>query len=264
VEAQKAAFEANTDAYAGLEGTWMAYKNPEVLPHYPPQYIIGKQVDEAREIAVHEHELVTVRLYEVKNEWMYSNPTGMFNLSLPDKAHKDSNYKIVTYAEYKENLAVNNDTAAEKASGSEFQIELKPNVDPVLLRLEVLNKAGKTLKVDACITSEDDANVSLPFGGTRTKVYSGMTDATLAGIFQKINPSKPFGKLTLQVDAQFAVKAYTKSNITASNGIGEYVSSGVGTGTADWNDSYAEAVSNQGSTQPFFVTGSSLVGQGRR
>jgi len=164
---EKAAFEANTDAFAGLEGTFMAYKNPEVIPHFPPQYIIGKQVDEAKEIAVHEHELVTVKLYEVKNEWMYSNPTGMFNLSLPEKAHKDSNYKIVTYAEYKENLAVTNDTAAEKASGSESQIELKPNVDPVLLRLEILNKTGKTVKVDVNITSEDDPNVSLPFGGTR-------------------------------------------------------------------------------------------------
>jgi len=87
-----------------------------------------------------------------------------------------------------------------------------------------------------------------------------MTDATLAGIFQKVNPSKPFGKLTLQVDAQYALKTTVKSNLNSNSGTGDYVSSGVGTGTADWNDTYAEAVSNQGSTQPFFVTGSSMVG----
>ena len=38
------------------------------------------------EIAVQEHELVTVKLIEVKNEWMYSNPTGLYNLSVPEKA----------------------------------------------------------------------------------------------------------------------------------------------------------------------------------
>ena len=36
-----------------------------------------------KEIAVKEHDLVTIRLFEVATEWMYSNPTGRFNLSIP-------------------------------------------------------------------------------------------------------------------------------------------------------------------------------------
>ena len=49
---QKAAMEANKDSFAGMEGTFMAYKNDEVIKHFPPQYIIGKQVDEVKEVAV--------------------------------------------------------------------------------------------------------------------------------------------------------------------------------------------------------------------
>ena len=82
--------EANTDGYKGMDATFMAYRNPEVIAHFPPQYIVGKQVDEMTEIAVQEHELVTVKLMEVKNEWMYSNPTGLYNLSVPEKALRTS------------------------------------------------------------------------------------------------------------------------------------------------------------------------------
>lgn len=55
-----------------------------------------------------------MKLIEVKNEWMYSNPTGMFNLSVPDKPMKNSNYKTITYEEHKQSLAENSDAAAEK------------------------------------------------------------------------------------------------------------------------------------------------------
>ena len=37
------------------------------------------------------------------NEWIYSNPTGNFNLSVPDKAMKTSEYGLqtTTYAKFK-------------------------------------------------------------------------------------------------------------------------------------------------------------------
>jgi len=35
------------------EATWLAFKNPDVIEHFPPQYIIGKQVED-REIACYE------------------------------------------------------------------------------------------------------------------------------------------------------------------------------------------------------------------
>ena len=33
---QKAAMEANTDGYKGMDATFMAYSNPEVITHFPP------------------------------------------------------------------------------------------------------------------------------------------------------------------------------------------------------------------------------------
>ena len=38
---QKQAMEAHTEGYAGIEEGWLAYKNEEVLEHYPPRYIVG-------------------------------------------------------------------------------------------------------------------------------------------------------------------------------------------------------------------------------
>ena len=78
--------EANAATYTGIDTTFMAYKNPEVIKHFPPQYIIGKQVGEPKEIATGAHELVSVKLYEIECEWMFSNPTGNFNLSVPEVA----------------------------------------------------------------------------------------------------------------------------------------------------------------------------------
>ena len=48
-----------------MDTTFLAYKNEEVIKHFPPRYIIGKQVDDQKEIAVKENEHVTVKLYEV-------------------------------------------------------------------------------------------------------------------------------------------------------------------------------------------------------
>ena len=33
--------EAHIEGYAGIEEGWLAYKNEEVLEHYPPRYIVG-------------------------------------------------------------------------------------------------------------------------------------------------------------------------------------------------------------------------------
>lgn len=58
---------------------------------------MGKQVGEERVILVEENESVAVRLVEVDCEWMFSNPTGMFNLSIPDKAYRTPTDQAMTY-----------------------------------------------------------------------------------------------------------------------------------------------------------------------
>ena len=99
------------EAVNGIDESFMAYKHPEVLPHWPPQLIIGKHLGE-EEIQVEGNDLINIRFIEVKNEWMYSNPTGMFNLSLPSKplGTNPNNNLTTTYAEHKQEMAAEGET----------------------------------------------------------------------------------------------------------------------------------------------------------
>ena len=63
----------------------MAGKNAEVIDHYPPQYIIGQPLGEALPVSEFENEDVVVNLVKIPIDYIYSNPTGRYNLSLPDR-----------------------------------------------------------------------------------------------------------------------------------------------------------------------------------
>jgi len=54
-----------------------------------------------------ENESVLVQLVEVTCEYIFSNPNGNFNLSLPDKLMRTKNYTNISYAQYKLLLAKN-------------------------------------------------------------------------------------------------------------------------------------------------------------
>jgi len=72
------------------------------LKHWPPLYIVGKQIGLNKEcIAQYEDELCKVELMNIKCDWNYSNPTGMYNLSLPDTSCRMQNYTSVAYKDYK-------------------------------------------------------------------------------------------------------------------------------------------------------------------
>ena len=78
---------------ADVEKDWLAYKNSDVIPHYPPQLVIGRQVADDKEWLVYdEHPNVKVTIIEVACEYNYSNPTGYFNLSLPHIEAKTTMY----------------------------------------------------------------------------------------------------------------------------------------------------------------------------
>jgi len=81
----------------------MSYKHEEVIGHWPPRYIIGKTRGQPVETKVQGNGLVDVRLFEIECDWTYSNPTGLYNLSLPDKTVKASSYGYMTtsYKKYK-------------------------------------------------------------------------------------------------------------------------------------------------------------------
>lgn len=77
---------------------WFAYQNEEVIKHFPPQIIVGKQTVEDKEFLVYDEDpLVKVTLNEVTCEYNYSNPTEYFNLSIPHIEIRSSNYTTLSY-----------------------------------------------------------------------------------------------------------------------------------------------------------------------
>jgi hypothetical protein len=81
----------------------MAFTHEEVIPHFPPQIIIGKQTQDDKEFLVYdENPLVKVVISEVTCEYNYSNPTMYFNLSIPHIELKTNAYTTLSYAQMKQ------------------------------------------------------------------------------------------------------------------------------------------------------------------
>jgi hypothetical protein len=70
--------------FKNLKEQWIGAISKEVIPHFPPQLIIGKQLEDDREVyADDKHEIVKVQIFELDCEYAYSAPTGLFNLQVP-------------------------------------------------------------------------------------------------------------------------------------------------------------------------------------
>lgn len=83
---------------AEIKKVWRGCDHDEVIKHWPPRHIIGKQLVEEQTVAQFEDNTVRVRLIELNCEYMLSNPTGLFNLSLPEKLLRTKNYSFFSYA----------------------------------------------------------------------------------------------------------------------------------------------------------------------
>lgn len=78
------------------------HDSPEVIKHWPPQYLVGKQVnDDKKVLATYEDDFCKIELFEIECEWNYSNPTGMFNLSIPEKQMRTKQYTNISYRDFK-------------------------------------------------------------------------------------------------------------------------------------------------------------------
>lgn len=101
---------------------WFAYQNPEVIEHFPPQLIIGKQVGDDKELLVYDEDpLVRVTLTEVTCEYNYSNPTSFFNLSIPHIDIRTHNYTTLSYAQFKKNIWEGEQQAKKKIAQQKAQ-----------------------------------------------------------------------------------------------------------------------------------------------
>jgi hypothetical protein len=74
-----------------------------VIPHFPPQLIIGKQTKDKVFLVYDEDPLVKVTLSEITCEYNFSNPTDTFNLSIPHIEAKTNVYTVLSYAKMKRN-----------------------------------------------------------------------------------------------------------------------------------------------------------------
>lgn len=118
-----------------LGKNWMINHN-EVIGHYPPQYIIGKQPKEDKtQMVVYEDEFCKIELLELENVWNYSNPTGIFNLSLPDKMMRTKTYTNISYQAYKNYQLKTQREEEQRQSGVEpQQVETQQEDAPIEVR----------------------------------------------------------------------------------------------------------------------------------
>ena len=111
---------ANKQTFKDIEEKWIGVKSDEVIGHFPPQLIVGKQVEEEREIfSYDDHELVRVQILEVDCEYGYSAPTGLFNLQLPTIEVRTSHYQTQSYEAYKRAQAAE----ARKQANADLQTD---------------------------------------------------------------------------------------------------------------------------------------------
>jgi hypothetical protein len=74
----------------------------DIIQHYPPKYLVGPTTGEENVILEQEFDLVRVKLVELEASYLYSNPTGLFNASLPNKIYRPFNvYQSLVYRNWK-------------------------------------------------------------------------------------------------------------------------------------------------------------------
>lgn len=160
---------APADGFEGLKSVSMVGSNEEVLDHYPPLYIIGQPIDSMQNV-IYEEDIddVSVKIIALTCEYMYSNPTGLYNLSLPDlklRNHLNFKAKEQNYVQWKKsqssgvapeldesNQAADDDQDVEDENeymGHDVRLwEEHSCVGEVLLRIEVVNYSRCQIKLE--------------------------------------------------------------------------------------------------------------------
>lgn len=98
-------------------------------------------------------------------------------------------------------------------------------VGPTLLQIEISNNCKKTVKVVIKILPDDDEpNALLPLNGFKVQSFGGTyAKPNVCGYLQKIDPTRPFGKMKLEVivkDAAAKANARTGGSTMTTSGTG--------------------------------------------
>ena len=194
-----------------------------------------------------ENELATVTLEQVSCEFMYSNPTGLFNLSAPEKMSKAPvGYNTISYQSWKMQQLRDRYNEAEEGAELPSQDDVVTKtwvVDkaraPCILRVMTKSKASKMVRVSIKLTVADNEkkNVVFPISTIKENLFSN--DSKQAFVFLKIDPTKEsWGDIQMEVSVKPGKTLGMSSGGTSygsSGGIyggsgdtGFYVSSSVG------------------------------------
>ena len=156
VEEQKSKVNAMGDSeYVGYKNHTLYPVVPDVLPSYPPSYIVGPTIfDSGRVIMTKDTEFATITIEEVSCEYMYSNPNGMFNLSTPEKMWRNpSNYQQMGYQSWK---IAQLKAAAQEGSAEAFNEDIvvknwqtEKSRAPAILKVMLKSKATRSVTIKA-------------------------------------------------------------------------------------------------------------------
>lgn len=221
---QMAALEqSGENAFAGYWDHTLHKTDETVIASYPPVYLVGPIVPGVapKVLLTKDTDLATVSIEEVTCEYMYSNPQGLFNLTLPDKMWRDpKTYRQLGYTSWK----IANLSDEERASGAVDSIRTKEwdaqrLEAPVVLRVMVKSKATKMCRVAINLSVADDENKNVRFPISEIKENLFSNDNKQAFVFLKIDPSKEgWGDISCEVSA----KPNKTSQIYSSSSYGNY------------------------------------------
>lgn len=154
-------------------------------------------------------------------EYMFSNPTGLFNLSIPKKEMRTKNYQVITYEMHKRVMhqGPQEDVKIETRDWEELKQE-----NDVLLKIVSENKSTFIVKVQVRILAEDEAtcNVRLPKSTINAKLMRG--DSKVMLHLQKIDPTKPFGQLKIEIVKVKGQQVGQRQHIVTQMATNDYVS----------------------------------------
>ena len=88
-----------------MSSKWLAIDNPtgEIIQHFPPQLVVGKLTTREEPYYIYEdNDIIRMEIVQVRGEYCYSCPTGLFNLACPTKKRKTSlHYMSESYKNWK-------------------------------------------------------------------------------------------------------------------------------------------------------------------
>jgi len=176
-----------------------------------------------------------VTLEEVTIDYMYSNPEGQFNLSVPHKMRKNANFVSESYHSYRiMQMRTNEGFTGPKAQAMDL-IKCKTwdtdkKSGPAMLTLNIKNKANLQTRCTIRLFVDDNERKNVVFPCTELKDMVFGSETKQSYHFLKIDPSKDgWGDIGVEVSS----KPGKTTNIST-------------TGTGNYGGSYSSGVPNYG------------------